>query len=123
MVAMGNRNNNNFAGLFMNNTASVYKFDLGLFGADVFSSAQFTANTTYHVVGTFDGTNARLYVNASLAGGPTAATVSLATNFASIGSDGSSPVEFYPGTIDEVAVYNYALSSTQISDHYTVGST
>lgn len=123
MVAMGNRATGAEGILYANNTSSVFKFDLSLFGTDVFSSTTFTNNTTYHVVGTYDGTQARLYVNGSLTGGPTTVSVSLATTFASIGADGSSPIEFFPGTLDEVAIYNYALSAAQVSNHYTVGTT
>ena len=41
---------------------------------------------------------------------------------ASIGADGISPIEWFHGTIDEVSIYNYALSATQVVNHYNAGS-
>jgi len=89
---------------------------------DITSAANVTINTTYHVVGIYDGTNLSLYVNGSLAAGPTAYSVSLTTSFAYIGAYGNTIAEYFPGTIDEAAIYNYALSATQISNHYTAGT-
>ena len=79
------------------------------------------AGGTYHVVGTFDGTTRRLYVNgaqvasATLAGGATATS-----NAVFIGSwDGTS--EFMRGTIDEAAVYGTALSAARVLAHRDAG--
>jgi len=36
--------------------------------------------------------------------------------------DAATPTDHFTGTLDEVAMYNYALTSTQILDHYQVGS-
>lgn len=92
---------------------------LSCFNADI--SAAISANTVYHAVGTYDGTSTRLYLNGSLVAGPTAFAVNIVANFASIGADGTTPTEFFSGTIDEVAFYASALSSTQISAHHTAG--
>ena len=78
--------------------------------------------SVYHVVGTYDGTTQRLYVNgtqvasAALTGAITANTTSVY-----IGSwNGTS--EFFQGTIDEVAIYGAALTATQVGNHRTAGS-
>jgi hypothetical protein len=79
------------------------------------------AGTTYHVVGTYDGSNARLYVNGAQVGvtarsGP----IDTAISALRIGSwDGLS--EWFAGTIDEAAIYRTALSATRIADHYNAG--
>ncbi len=76
------------------------------------------AGQTYHVVGTFDGTTRRLYVNgaqvasATLSGGATSTT-----NGVFIGS-WSGTSDFLRGTVDEVAVYPAALSATRVKAHY-----
>ncbi len=76
----------------------------------------------YHVVGTYDGSIQRLYVNgaevasASLGGAIT--TNSNALDIASW-SGGSEP---FNGTIDEVAVYAGALSAARVGAHYQAGS-
>jgi serine protease len=80
------------------------------------------AGGTYHVVGTFDGTTQRLYVNgAQVASALLKGAITINTNSLSIGSwNGSS--EFFNGTIDEAAVYPVALSATQVSSHYADGT-
>jgi hypothetical protein len=86
-------------------------------------SGVIVAGGTYHVVGTFDGTTQRLYVNgtqvasAALSGSATTTTTPLV-----IGSwDGGS--EFFNGTIDEPAVYGSVLSATRVAAHYRAGTT
>jgi hypothetical protein len=76
------------------------------------------AGKAYYVVGTFDGTTERLYVN-----GAQVASVALGGSAdLSIGGlyiaawDGTK--EFFAGTIDEAAVYSKALSATQVTAHY-----
>jgi hypothetical protein len=86
-------------------------------------SGAIVAGGTYHVVGTFDGTTQRLYVNGTqvasiaLSGAASTTTAPLV-----IGSwDGTS--EFFTGTIDEPAVYNGILSAAQVAAHYSAGTT
>ncbi len=77
--------------------------------------------TTYHVVGTYDGTTQRLYVNgaqsvqAALTG-----AITTNTNAFSIGAWNTTS-EFFAGTLDEVAVYPNVLSAARVSSHYTAG--
>jgi hypothetical protein len=71
-------------------------------------------NTWTHVTGTYDGTNLRLYINGVLAS--TKATTQLMPNSASalyIGGNAGWG-EWFSGTIDEVRIYNRALSQTEI---------
>ena len=76
------------------------------------------AGRTYHVVGTFDGSTQRLYVNgrqvASAAlSGATDVTIS-GVRIASW--DGAQ--QFFAGTIDEAAIYNKTLTATQVAAHF-----
>lgn len=77
--------------------------------------------TSYHVVGTYDGTTQRLYVNgrevASTALSGSADVTATGMKIASW--DGR--IEFFNGTIDEPAVYNVALSATQVASHNYAG--
>lgn len=79
------------------------------------------AGQAYHVVGTFNGTNQRLYVNGTLvASANFSGTFGVNNNRLLIGSwDAGS--EFLNGTVDDVAVYGTVLSPTQISTHYNRG--
>lgn len=80
------------------------------------------AGQTYHVVGTYDGSAQRLYVNGTLvASAALSGAVNTNANALYIGSsDGSG--NLYKGTIDEPAVYNTALNATRIGVHYEAGS-
>lgn len=75
-----------------------------------------------HVVGTFDGTNLRLYANGTLAA-TTPVTFALPANSArfAIGGKGEGQAGFFAGVIDEVAVYGKALEGTRIRAHYEAG--
>jgi trimeric autotransporter adhesin len=33
------------------------------------------------------------------------------------------PAAYFPGTLDDIAVYNTALSATRVTAHYTTGTT
>ena len=85
------------------------------------ASGAIVAGQTYHVVGTYDGTTQRLYINgvqvasAALTGGATSSS-----NAVFIGSwDGGQ--EFFKGTIDEVGIYGSTLSATRVAAHYNAG--
>lgn len=89
---------------------------------DISGPATVVASTTYHLVGTYDGTNIRLYINGTLVAGPTAFALNLAATFATIGANDNAVAFFYTGTIDECAFYNFALSAAQVSAHFTAGT-
>ena len=84
--------------------------------------AALVAGTRYHVVGTYDGTTQRLYINGALvASAALTGAITTNTNQLNIASwNGSS--EFFAGTIDEAAVYGAVLSPTQVANHYSVGT-
>jgi large repetitive protein len=81
-------------------------------------------NSWSHLVGTFDGTRARLYVNGVLvASGTVSSTYQpQLTRALMIGQSEPGPSFFFPGTIDEPAVYGKVLSAAQIQNHYTVAT-
>jgi YVTN family beta-propeller protein len=81
------------------------------------------AGSKYHVVGTYDGTTQRLYINgAQVASSALTGAITTNTNQLNIGSwNGIS--EFFGGTIDEAAVYAVVLSATKIASHYAKGTT
>ena len=100
-------------------------FEVG--NGTTFGRATYTTNAVagqwLHLVGTYDGSNVRLYVNGVLqattaySGGAISTTNNPAIGALSGGGD------FFPGTIDEVAIYNSALSGTRVAAHYTAGTT
>src|SRR6185437_140650 len=89
----------------------------GTFGGsegDVEGTAALAANTWSYLAGTYDGSTLRFYVNgtqvASLAH---TGMVASSTNPLQIGGD-SIYGQFFAGLIDEVRVYNVALSAAQV---------
>lgn len=82
--------------------------------AEVFGAGALPVNTWTHLTTTFDGAALRLYVNGALVSTVArAGTIATSTNPLQIGGD-SIFGQYFAGTIDEVRVYNTALSQTQI---------
>ncbi len=94
------------------------------------ASSGYVENVWYHVVGVADRTNniLKLYVNGALAAsapitgfsGSTDSSLNLA-----IGNQYHPLVgqnRFFKGIIDEVAIYNHALSTVEIADRYNAGA-
>jgi hypothetical protein len=72
----------------------------------------------YHLVGTYDGTEIRLYVNGVLqASAPATGTMYDYGMSVRIGAFNniSSSIDYTPGLIDEVAIHNRALAATEIA--------
>ncbi len=81
------------------------------------------AGSTYHVVGTYDGSTQRIYLNGvQVASTSLSGAISTSTDPLSIGSwDGT--MEYFNGVIDEAAVYRTALSASRVAAHYDAGRT
>jgi len=82
-----------------------------------------TTGTWYHVAATYDGINARLYVNGILEAGPTALVSPMTTSSVPLRIGASARGSPYPlytpygGVIDEAHIYNTALSADMIQMH------
>jgi hypothetical protein len=80
------------------------------------------ANNTYvYLVGVYDGSAFELYIDGSV-GQPYPDTASMPTYTADalIGADLNG--DHFVGSIDEVAVYGYALTAQQIATHYQIAT-
>lgn len=88
------------------------------------STTQLIPGLIYHVVGTYDGSTARIYVNGQLQA--TSASRAAAPHYSSTyglaigGALGSSGATF-PGSVSDVSIYASALSASQVQKHYTTG--
>ncbi|MEA2163027.1 MAG: large repetitive protein [Thermoanaerobaculia bacterium] len=91
-----------------------------------------STNQWHHIAGTYDGSTITLYVD----GVPAASAahtglISANSGFLSIGSEdgrtGACPAcvgtRYFKGLIDEVAIYNRALTAAEVADIYNAGST
>jgi DNA-binding beta-propeller fold protein YncE len=84
-------------------------------------SGAVAAGGKYHVVGTYDGTTQKLYINGSLAN-QAALTGAITTNSTALTIGSWSSQEYFSGVIDDAAVYPFALTATQVLNHYNVGT-
>ena len=85
-------------------------------GNDLDSDVSLSIGTWYHVASTFDGTTRKLYLNGALlvSDSPGGRHNVTAENFA-IGRTCDWCNEFFNGVLDDVAIYNVALSASSIA--------
>lgn len=135
MIAIGNPGTNSQAGWMAQATSgNGGGWGIGTWGAaghDFYVTPTVTAGHTYYLVGTYDGSNLRFYVGDVSAHtltsyGPfSPGTLALTAAHQSLGGgwNGSNFTTLvFDGTLDEAAIYTYALTSTQISAHFAAGT-
>jgi hypothetical protein len=89
---------------------------------DAVSNVKITFGSWTHIAGTYDGTTSKIYVNGKLTGSREVnGTITVGNQLVCIGAH--SPVEpadrnWFNGIIDEVCIYNRALSAEEIKEHY-----
>jgi len=89
-------------------------------GTYINKSYAFSTDVWYHLVGVDDGSNLIIYINGNSIGSGARATRVSGDWPVSIGSRGISSASF-PGLIDEVKIYNRALSASEIAAEYAQG--
>jgi hypothetical protein len=99
--------------------ANTFRFwiDIGGTPQTVGSTDIINLNTWYHVVGVYDGSTVKIYVDGILKGSTSATgSITAVTTSLRIGYtyDGSR----FNGLIDEVRIYNRALSEEEIKQHF-----
>ena len=88
------------------------------------SSTQLTANNWYHLVGTWDGTTRKIYINGKLdASGTSATAASTGAMYTEVGRD---PIDvanryYLTGYIDEIKMYPTVLNAQQIMQDFNSG--
>jgi hypothetical protein len=93
---------------------------------EITANTSFSNNVWYHVVGVADGSTTKLYIDGVLqtATGSYNGTISTPDDDLMIGSQTSIDTSFeWVGSIDEVALWNTALTSTQVSEIYNATDT
>ena len=89
---------------------------------DVFGATTITPNTWHHVVLEYDGSTIKVYLDGKLDGTTSASfTVQAGGTPYHFGDDGTSN-RFFPGKMDDIRIYNYALTQTQVNLLYNNGS-
>ena len=84
----------------------------------LWSTTEIQKDVWYYVVGTYDGNQMRIYINGTLENTKTVSgNFITSTNPVYIGSR-SGIERFFNGTIDEVNIYNYVLTPSEILQRY-----
>jgi hypothetical protein len=77
------------------------------------TTAEWNAGTWYHAAGTFDGAELKIYINGTLeASAAFEGTIGISNLALWIGADDLP--SYFPGAIDDVRVYNSALSDSEV---------
>jgi hypothetical protein len=88
--------------------------------SSVSSASALSTNTWQYLAGTFDGQYLRIFINGVQTGvtnlGTSGNTIGYVSNNTYIGNYGN--FYFFPGAIDEIRIYNRALSATEIQEMY-----
>jgi hypothetical protein len=87
----------------------------GDFDGPLTMTTSWSAGTWYHIAGTFDGTNFRIHVNGNTERSVNHPGINEATTGLFIGCTSSNATNFN-GMIDDVRIYNYALSDEEIKE-------
>ena len=76
----------------------------------------FQSGTWYHVAGAYDGSQMKVYVNGNLVGTPSSVSVPIAgTDGVGLSVGWRPSVNYFHGSIDEVRVYDKALTQQEIA--------
>jgi hypothetical protein len=89
-----------------------------------YSTTPVTVGQFYHVVGTYDGSSVKLYVNGVLEGqSPVSITIDYGTRPVFIGTSGETVFDGkLNGVVDEASLYNRALDANEIAGLHAAGS-
>ena len=119
-----NGSNLNFS-MGTNNAPTNYNIAVGFFNGAWRSTTGFAPNLNewYHVVGTFNGSQIKQYLNGELSQttdyvgtSQSGGAVRIARRWDSANNDS---INFFPGDIQMVRIYNRALDATEVSTNYS----
>ena len=119
------KNGDNQYQLQHNTTNTFFEFALTTSAARkwIFSTTVPKMGIWYHVVATYDGVLQKIYVNGAFeAQGSLTGTIATSVAPMSIGRRTASADRYFTGDIDELAIYNRALSASEIATRYKAGS-
>ncbi|EKE15915.1 MAG: PKD protein [uncultured bacterium] len=100
-----------------------FQFRAGLNGTAIIAHSAIVPNIGewYYLTGLYDGSEVKIYVNGVLAGStPATGSIGTDTSDIRIGYDVNG-VSYFSGQVDELAIYDRALSASEIGAHYNAG--
>lgn len=84
------------------------------------TTTSWKANTWYHLAATWDGTNFKIYVDGVLENTASGSAPPSTSTSVQIGGN-SVQSNYFPGSIDDVRIYNKSLSSAEVLQLYNLG--
>jgi hypothetical protein len=114
-----------------------YQYRLGLTSGNFWRGSVYVGSTNFtvtspsmakplewtHLAMTRSGSTLRLYLNGGAVATTTASgALNTSSGILAIGRTGSVSVDYFKGSIDELAVYPSALSAAAIAEHYQAGA-
>ena len=118
-------NGTNVSGFYLQKRSDTGKFAMTMLASDANAATVYKADSTttpststwYHVCGTYDLANLKVYVNGTLEGTTAFAAPWNATGHTLIGAGrwGAGNVDYTNGKIDDVRIYNAALTAAQVA--------
>ena len=126
---IGGYGNTGVLGYWLGAGSSKFVFSVGNGSSNKQLSSNFTSNDNnwHHVVGTYDGSTQKIFVDGNLKNTYTAVTGdisygTLANGFLIGNTEGLNSARFWSGSIDDVKIYNYALTDDEVKQDYNQGS-
>jgi hypothetical protein len=77
----------------------------------------------HHAVGVYDGSTVKLYIDGSQVASANAGTISYGAGGIAIGRDGDYSGAYFNGLIDNLSIYNRALSGQEVQELYNAFAT
>lgn len=116
----GNITSSNNAGLmFLNNTVPYFIYS----NPGALTGSPKTEGDWIHMVGTYDQTNTRFYVNGVQTGQSARTATNITNEFVKvIGRDGTDPNRYYNDQIAQPRIYNRALTAEEVLKNYNATS-
>ena len=118
IVVYGGTASNKGYGIGVGNTAS--KANMSINGTYYSGSSTLSASQWYHIVGVYDHTNVKLYVNGVLDLTQSVTSSVTSDTTLRIGMEPSRSM-YFDGQIDDVKIFNYPLSAAQVRKLFNEG--
>ncbi|MDD3002945.1 MAG: DUF2341 domain-containing protein [Candidatus Shapirobacteria bacterium] len=126
---IGGYGNTGVLGYWLGAGSSQFVFSVGNGSSNKQLSSNFTSNDNnwHHIIGTYDGSTQKIFIDGNLKNTSNTVTGDLSygtlTNGFLIGNaEGLNSARFWSGSIDELKIYNYALSENEVKQDYNQGS-
>ena len=125
-VYSSSKSSSNNGGFLIMSSSNRFQFYVDTTGSGGWVSIQnnvgIVTNQWYHIVSTWDGSNIKMYVDGVLQTN-TASVSQIVYSIDISATIGKYATSYFNGSIDEVAVWNTALTSTQVSEIYNATGT